>query len=103
MDGVVSDYNFFLEKSHCSRIRRGVIKPGILTDEQYELLIELSPVYSSKIIYAMRDYLVAGHPRKTVCERHNVSNGYLSTSLKKLYYTNSVVIRLMQIYKTNHQ
>ncbi|EIL9705209.1 transcriptional regulator, partial [Salmonella enterica] len=39
----------------------------------------------------------------TVCERHNVSNGYLSTSLKKLYYTNSVVIRLMQIYKSNHQ
>ncbi|HBN7300464.1 TPA: transcriptional regulator, partial [Escherichia coli] len=50
-----------------------------------------------------RDYLVAGHPRKTVCERHNVSNGYLSTSLKKLYYTNSVVIRLMQIYKSNYQ
>lgn len=101
MDCVISNYNSLIEKSHYSRIKRGVIKPGMLNDEQYELLVELSPVYSSKVIYAMRDYLVAGYPRKAACERHNVSNGYLSTCLKKLYYTNSVVIQLMQIYKVN--
>ncbi|ECJ6347572.1 hypothetical protein A0P74_06540, partial [Salmonella enterica] len=39
---------------------------------------------SEKVINALTDFFVYGHPRNQVCERHNVNPGYLSVKIKEL-------------------
>lgn len=90
--------SLLFSRLRCLKSNRTEIKPGSICDEQFELLVELSPVYSKKSIQAMRDYLVLGKKRKEVCEQHKVSNGYLSISLGKIYYTHNLVRYLIQFY-----
>ncbi|WP_249920313.1 adhesin biosynthesis transcription regulatory family protein [Escherichia coli] len=71
---------------------------GQLTESKFWLLIELSTIHSDKIIRALRDYLVGGETRKVVCERYSVSNGYLSTSLSRIYRVNHIVTQLVPYY-----
>ncbi|HGE5436100.1 TPA: PapB/FocB family fimbrial expression transcriptional regulator [Escherichia coli] len=99
MKDVNSDSSCLWRKFGPSRVRRGGIGPGSINDEQFELLVELSPVYSHKAIKSMRDHLVLGHTRKCVCERYNISNGYMSTCLSKLSYTHNLVSCLVKFYK----
>lgn len=79
-------------------IRKRDFMPGSISEKQFRLLIELSPIYSEKVVSALRDYLVLGHSRKLVCEKHNVSNGYLSISLGRLFHINQVVSQLVIHY-----
>lgn len=95
---ITSKTSLLFSRLRCLKSNRTEIKPGSICDEQFELLVELSPVYSKKSIKAMRDYLVLGKKRKEVCEQHNVSNGYLSISLGKIYYTHNLVHYLIQFY-----
>ncbi|HEI3493786.1 TPA: hypothetical protein SI375_004757, partial [Escherichia coli] len=37
------------------------------------------------------DHLVLGDSRKVICERHNVNNGYISTSLSRLERMNEMI------------
>lgn len=79
------------------------LNKGEVSEDEFALLIALSTIHSKKIIYALRDYLVSGESRKIVCERYGVNNGYLSTSLSRLYKVNCIVIQLMSLYCKRHE
>ena len=68
------------------KIKDGLV-PGEVTDAHFNLLVALTAIYSEKVILALRLYLVDGYPRKDACERYNVSPGYFSVCLNKLYKT----------------
>ncbi|HAW2654631.1 TPA: transcriptional regulator, partial [Escherichia coli] len=46
----------------------------------------------------LRDFLVLGFTRKESCERHNVSPGYLSTTLGRIQNISKSVSKLMPYY-----
>lgn len=73
-------------------------REGLLSDEQFDLLVELSSIHSRKIIMAMRDHLVIGDPRKVVCERHRVNSGYLSVCIGRLSRLEKCVSKLARFY-----
>lgn len=75
-----------------------ILMSGEVPEELFWLLIELSHMHSEKVILALRDYLVYGHSRKTVCMRHSVNNGYLSTSLNRLSCVNQIVYDILPFY-----
>ncbi|EPC5194023.1 PapB/FocB family fimbrial expression transcriptional regulator [Edwardsiella piscicida] len=73
---------------------------GELSENQFWLLVEISLISSEKIIDAMWEYLILGRTRKEICERIGVSNGYLSTSLRRLSHIHHIVSCLACYYKT---
>ena len=77
---------------------RNILSAGSVSEDQFWLLIELSPIHSEKVINALRDHLVYGKSRKSVCEHHNVNAGYFSTSLNRINYINQVVALLLPYY-----
>ncbi len=56
--------------------RKGKITSGELPEEHFWLLIDISPIYSEKLIKAMHEHLVFSFSRKEVCGKHRVSNSY---------------------------
>lgn len=70
-----------------------------LTEEQFWMLIEISPLHSEKVIYALRDFLVFGYARREVCEIYNVSRSYFSISLGRISHVNNVVSSLVLYYE----
>ncbi|EFO1599859.1 transcriptional regulator [Escherichia coli] len=78
--------------------QKGELVPGQVHEIHFQLLMEISPVYSDKVILALRDFLVLGFTRKESCERHNVSLGYLSTTLGRIQNISKSVSRLMPYY-----
>ncbi|RDO55827.1 PapB/FocB family fimbrial expression transcriptional regulator [Escherichia coli] len=87
---------------HCQRdadsVFRRVDVKSSLSNEQFDLLMELSSIHSPKVILAMRDHLVKGDLRKVVCERYNVNAGYLSVCIGRLLRIEKVVSRLVRFY-----
>lgn len=49
------------------------------------LLIKISSIRSEKVINSLYDYFVAGEPRNIACDRHGVSQGFLSLKIKALH------------------
>ncbi|MCZ9193055.1 PapB/FocB family fimbrial expression transcriptional regulator, partial [Escherichia albertii] len=43
----------------------------------FELIMEIMPIYSKKVIASLRDFLVMGFSRKEACSRNDVSPAYL--------------------------
>ncbi|HAV7684533.1 PapB/FocB family fimbrial expression transcriptional regulator [Escherichia coli] len=78
--------------------QKGELVPGQVHEIHFQLLMEISPVYSDKVILALRDFLVLGFTRKESCERHNVSPGYLSTTLGRIQNISKSVSKLMPYY-----
>ncbi|ELD0440799.1 transcriptional regulator [Escherichia coli] len=78
-------------------VRREGVK-GSLSNEQFDLLMELSSIHSPKVILAMRDHLVKGDLRKVVCERYNVNAGYLSVCIGRLLRIERGGSRLARFY-----
>ncbi|ARD39126.1 PabB family transcriptional regulator [Edwardsiella ictaluri] len=68
--------------------------PGTMTENRFWLLVEISSIHSEKVIAALNEHLVLGYSRREVCERNNVSAGYLSTSLTKLLRIDNAVTLL---------
>ena len=64
---------------------------GKVPEDIFWLLVEMSAIRSQNIIKALYDHLVLGDPRKVICERHNVNNGYISTSLSRLERMNEMI------------
>ncbi|WP_099588229.1 PapB/FocB family fimbrial expression transcriptional regulator [Escherichia albertii] len=60
----------------------------------FELILELTPVYSERVIDALRDFLVMGVNRKEACFRNDVSLAYFSIVLKKFKHAESVVYKI---------
>lgn len=86
------------KKCTASRMERYMLVAGAISEEHFWLLVELSPIHSEKVQMALRDYLVSGYSRKIVCEKHGVSNGYLSTSLGRLFRIGQIVSHLVPFY-----
>lgn len=74
------------------------LTPGRMTDNHFWLLVEISPLYSEKVINALRDFLVMGYTRREACERHNVSQGYFSGALGRFQRIHQTVKRLVPFY-----
>ncbi|MDO3872080.1 PapB/FocB family fimbrial expression transcriptional regulator [Salmonella enterica] len=73
-------------------------KEGVFSNEQFDLLVELSSIHSQKVILAMRDHFVKGDSRKTVCERYGVNAGYLSVCINRLLRVEKGVSKLVRFY-----
>lgn len=82
--------------------RYRALMPDNMTEEQFWLLIEISPMHSERIVLALRDYLLYGHSRKAACERHGVNNGYLSTCMGRLFHTSHLVAKLAPYYQQEY-
>lgn len=75
-----------------------MLSPGKMPDDQFWLLAEISPLHSEKVISALRDFLVGGYTRKDACERHDVSQGYFSSALRRFQSTHYIVNKLVPFY-----
>ncbi|EPC0821986.1 PapB/FocB family fimbrial expression transcriptional regulator (plasmid) [Escherichia albertii] len=80
------------------RINGSKLTPASLSNEHFWMLIEICPVYSEKMIRALRDFLVLGKERKNICELHNVSLSYFSVTLGRVSYVNEIVSSLTSYY-----
>lgn len=81
-----------------ARMRKGALIPAEVPEEKFWLLIEVSSIYSEKVILALRDYLVSGISRKQVCESYGMNNGYFSTSLNRLVRISKTISDLAPYY-----
>ncbi|EHL2886984.1 hypothetical protein KDH02_004789, partial [Salmonella enterica] len=57
---------------------------GMMTEEQFTMLIDISSIRSTKVIQALKDYFVIGKKRGVICELHNVNQGYLSIKIREV-------------------
>ena len=89
----MSSNNLYLSKMH-----RRTLLPGKMSESQFWLLAEISPVHSEKVINALRDFLVLGYTRREACERHEVSQGYFSGALGRFQRTHQAVSSLVPFY-----
>ena len=89
----MSSNNLYLSKMHGR-----TLLPGKMSESQFWLLAEISPVHSEKVINALRGFLVLGCTRKEACERHEVSQGYFSGALGRIQRTHQTVNRLIPFY-----
>ncbi|HAL1060832.1 transcriptional regulator [Escherichia coli] len=69
-----------------------------MSHELFKFLIDLSAINSKKVIYALEGYFVHGLSRKEVCQQYDVSQGYLSISLRKIEKINHVVSNIIPFY-----
>ncbi|ENY3562459.1 adhesin biosynthesis transcription regulatory family protein [Escherichia coli O54:H45] len=83
----------FLTKKH-----GGSLAAGKMSEHQFWLLAEISPIHSEKVINALRDFLVFGYSKREASERHDVSQGYLSNALGRIQKVNHTVSRLVPFY-----
>ncbi|HBB9789161.1 TPA: transcriptional regulator [Escherichia coli] len=79
------------------RMRRRI--EGRMSNEQFDLLVELSSIHSPKVIMAMHDHLVKGDLRKVVCQRYGVNAGYLSVCIARLHHVEWKVSKLARFYR----
>ncbi|HFV9619807.1 TPA: PapB/FocB family fimbrial expression transcriptional regulator, partial [Salmonella enterica subsp. enterica serovar Muenchen] len=82
-------------------VRAGELEPGAVSEEQFWLLVDISPIHSEKIILALKDYFVSGFSRKVVCERYSMSGGYFSTSVNRLNFISRNVHKLAGYYSVH--
>ena len=85
--------DLYLSKKHGR-----TLSPGKMSESQFWLLAEISPVHSEKVLNALRDFLVLGYTRREACERHEVSQGYFSGALRRFQMINQAVIKLIPFY-----
>ncbi|TGC04053.1 transcriptional regulator [Escherichia sp. E2586] len=64
----------------------------------FELIIEIAPIYSSKVIASLRDFLVMGVSRKEACLRNDVSPAYFSVALKRFKHTEDLIYKINSDY-----
>ncbi|MBN6378147.1 adhesin biosynthesis transcription regulatory family protein [Escherichia coli] len=93
----MSNSDLYLSKKHGR-----ILSPGKMSDSQFWLLAEISPVHSEKVLNALRDFLVLGYARKEACERNEVSPGYFSGALGRISHVNYIVSSLASYYGGSH-
>lgn len=74
------------------------LKPGNVTVEHFESLIDISNLRSQPIILSLYFYFVEGVERQRICELYGVNNGYLSVKIKQLQDLNKKIISMSSIY-----
>ena len=89
----MNNSGLYLSKKHGR-----TLLPGKMSESQFWLLAEISPVHSEKVLNALRDFLVLGYTRREACERHEVSQGYFSGALGRIQRTHQAVSSLVPFY-----
>ena len=79
-------------------LKNRMLIPGFVSEEVFDLLIELSSVHSIKIVNALHDYLVFGENKKDVCDRYGANASYFSIALGRLFRVNQIVSQLFSYY-----
>ncbi|TBR67267.1 transcriptional regulator [Escherichia sp. E2586] len=85
-----------------SGYKRRKLPSASLSEEQFWMLIEISPLYSEKVIRALHDFLVFGYTRREVCNKYNVSLSYFSIALGRISHINHIVSSLVLYYRDKH-
>lgn len=85
-----------------SKYKKRRLTSASLSEEQFWMLVEISPLHSEKVICALRDFLVFGYSRRVVCEKNNVSLSYFSIALGRISHVNHVVSSLVSYYDDKH-
>ncbi|EJH8995741.1 hypothetical protein NF634_002869 [Salmonella enterica] len=75
--------------------REKVLTPGMVSNEHFLILIDISAIRSEKVIKALQEYFVNGTPRNIICEKNQVSPGYLSLKIREMQFLSR---RIMDIY-----
>lgn len=81
-----------------SKYKKRKLTSASLSEEQFWMLVDISPLHSEKVICALRDFLVFGYARRETCEKHNVSSSYFSIALGRISHVNNVVSSLVLYY-----
>lgn len=74
------------------------LSPGQVSDEQFCMLIDISPVRSDKVINALQEYFVNGIARSVICEKYNVNPGYLSIKIREIQSLSRKIIDIYPYY-----
>ena len=61
-----------------------MLTAGNVSEELFFHIINLSTIRSEKAIKALYDFFVHGHSRLDVCNKHQISPGFLSVKIKDL-------------------
>ncbi|EGJ9169300.1 transcriptional regulator [Escherichia coli] len=83
---------------YLSKTNTGNLCPGCVSEKHFLLLIEISGMHSKKVINALREHLVTGRSRKDVCEKYNVSQGYLSGALIRIQRLSQLISSMIFYY-----
>lgn len=75
--------------------KSGALTPGAISEEMFDILIDISAIRSKKVICALKGFFVDGRTRADVCEAYDVNPGYLSTKIKSLL---SLVNKVLSFY-----
>lgn len=73
-------------------------RAGSMSHEHFMFLISLSAINSKKVIHALEGYFVHGLSRKEICMQYDISQGYLSISLRKIKKVNHAISNLVHFY-----
>lgn len=76
----------------------GYLHPRKIKAEHFGLLVDISSIYSERILLALELYLVRGQSRQQACAAAGISQGQLSVKLRQLQDISATVIRLFQFY-----
>ncbi len=80
----------------------GGLCPGMMPEEQFWLLVDISPIHSEKVINALLDFMVRGYDRRAACEKHGVSQGYFSGAFDRFWNAHQTVNRLIPFYTSGN-
>lgn len=78
--------------------KRNSLMSGKVSELHFWLLMEISPIYSERIILALKDFFIMGYSRTEVCERYKISSGYFSRAFRRFQRVHATVMQLMPFY-----
>ncbi|HFW1342225.1 TPA: PapB/FocB family fimbrial expression transcriptional regulator, partial [Salmonella enterica subsp. enterica serovar Virchow] len=78
--------------------KNNTLSPGQVSDEQFCMLIDISPVRSDKVINALKAYFVNGITRGVICEKYNVNPGYLSIKIREIQSLSRKIVDIYPYY-----
>ena len=76
----------------------GTLTPGMVDKTHFHLLIDISSIYSEKIIYALELHLVNGLKRNEACLISGISQSCLSIKLRQLQRISRSVVQMYPWY-----
>ena len=74
------------------------LKPGRVDKGHLDILIDISPIRSDKVIIALSEYYVNGIKRRVICEKYGVNPGYLSLKIREVQDLNYRIYKLLPFY-----
>ncbi|EBC6662868.1 hypothetical protein C1B90_24055 [Salmonella enterica] len=92
-----SDFSADDTDRNCSRLI-GSLHQGAVSPEKFNLLIDISNIYSERIVRALELYLVRGLDRTPACEQAGISKSCFSVKLRRIQDVSRTVVRLYRWY-----